>query len=101
MSASTSSMASSTRVSAMPADAAIPTRKETRPAPPGPLLAFWHSFRENQGAVTGLIVVAIITLVAIFAPLIAPHNPLEQYRGFTKLPPFWDAGSDSRFILGT
>ena len=85
----------------MPADAAIRTRKETRPAPPGPLRAFWRSFRENQGAVTGLTVVVIIALVAIFAPFIAPHDPLEQFRGFTKLPPFWEAGSDPRFILGT
>src|SRR5690349_5630755 len=101
MSPSTFSMASSTRASAMPADAAIPTRKEARPAPQGPLRAFWRSFRENQGAVTGLTIVVIIALLAIFAPFIAPHDPLEQFRGFTKLPPFWDAGSDPRFILGT
>lgn len=70
-------------------------------APPGPLLAFWRAFRENRGAVIGLVVVILIVGMAIVAPLIAPHNPLEQYKGFTKLPPVWMEGSDGRFLLGT
>ena len=82
----------------MPADAAVPA---VRAAPPGPLLAFWRAFRENRGAVAGLVVVGFICLVAIFAPLIAPHSPVEQFRGFTRLPPFWEEGSDPRFLLGT
>ena len=70
-------------------------------APPGPLTAFWRAFRENRGAVAGMIVVVTILLVAIFAGVIAPHDPIEQYKGFTRLPPFWMEGSDGRFILGT
>jgi len=70
-------------------------------APPGPLLGFWRAFRENHGAVAGLAVVALIVFTAIFAGFIAPHEPIEQFRGFSKLPPFWMEGSDSRFILGT
>ena len=70
-------------------------------APPGPLKAFWRAFRENRGAVAGLFVVTAIVLIAVFADFIAPHDPLEQYKGFTKLPPFWAAASDWRFPLGT
>lgn len=70
-------------------------------APPGPLVAFWRAFRENRGAVFGLAVVCVIFLGAIFAGLLAPHDPFEQYKGFTKLPPFWMEGSDYRFFLGT
>ena len=70
-------------------------------APPGPVLAFWRAFRENRGAVVGLAVVVTIVLVAVLAGVLAPHNPLEQYRGFSKLQPFWLEGSDPRFILGT
>ena len=70
-------------------------------APPGPLTAFWRAFRENRGAVAGMIVVVTILLVAIFASVIAPHDPIEQYKGFTKLPPVWMEGSDWRFLLGT
>jgi dipeptide transport system permease protein len=70
-------------------------------APPGPLSAFWHAFRENRGAVMGLVVVAVIVFTAVFAGFLAPHDPLEQFRGFTKLPPFWLDGADTRFPLGT
>jgi dipeptide transport system permease protein len=81
----------------MASDATIATPT----APPGLLLGFWRAFRENRGAVFGLCVVIAIFLIAIFANVLAPHDPMEQYRGFTKLPPFWMEGSDPRFLLGT
>ena len=70
-------------------------------APPGPLTAFWRAFRENRGATIGLAVVAIIVFMAVFANFLSPHDPLEQFRGFSKLKPFWMGGSDPRFLLGT
>ena len=73
----------------------------TAPAPPGPIRAFWRAFRENRGAVLGLAVVSFILFVAIFANVLAPYSPIEQFRGFSKLPPFWVEGSDPQFILGT
>jgi dipeptide transport system permease protein len=82
----------------MPSDAVLTT---TAPAPPGPFRAFWSAFAENRGAVIGLIVVAFICAIAIFAPLLAPYDPLEQFKGATKLPPFWAEKYDPRFILGT
>ena len=82
----------------MPSEVTITT---AMPAPPGPFRAFWNAFKENRGAVMGLITIALIVLVAIFAPLLAPHDPLEQFKGATKLPPFWMEGSDPRFWLGT
>jgi dipeptide transport system permease protein len=69
--------------------------------PPGAFRAFWSAFSENRGAVLGLIVVSIVVLLAIFAPLLAPHDPVEQFKGATKLPPFWKDGADPRFWLGT
>lgn len=62
---------------------------------------FWRAFRENRGAVVGLAIVLALIFIAIFAPILAPHDPIEQFRGFTKLPPFWVEGHDPRFILGT
>jgi dipeptide transport system permease protein len=82
----------------MPADVALTSPRQ---AAPGPLLEFWRSFRENRGAVIGLFVVTAICLVALFAPLLAPHSPIEQFRGFAKLPPAWAEGGDPRFLLGT
>lgn len=39
---------------------------------------FWKRFCKNKGAVTGLAVFAIIVLVALFAPLIAPYSPYDN-----------------------
>lgn len=84
----------------MPVDATLPAI--ARPtAPPSPLLSFWRSFRENRGAVLGLAVVSLVILVAIFANFLAPHDPFEQYRGFTKLPPIWVEGGSWTYPLGT
>lgn len=69
--------------------------------PPGPLLAFWRSFRENRGAVIGLAVVCAVVFIAIFANVIAPYSPIEQYRGFTRLPPAWVEGGNWAHPLGT
>jgi dipeptide transport system permease protein len=71
------------------------------PKRPSQLADFWASFSENRGAVVGLVLVAVIALMAIFAPLVSPHSPIEQYRDFTKLPPVWEDGGQWQFLLGT
>lgn len=38
----------------------------------------WRAFSRNRSAMVGLILVIVIVLVAVFAPVIAPHNPLTQ-----------------------
>jgi dipeptide transport system permease protein len=45
--------------------------------------------------------VLLLIFVAIFAPLIAPHSPIEQYRDYVKIPPAWLDGGNWKFILGT
>lgn len=85
-------MASSTLASGTP---------ERTPAPPSPLAAFWHVFRENRGAVMGLAVVALIVLMAIFADVIAPYAPTEQFRDAVRAAPAWEDGGSTRFLLGT
>ncbi|MGL4490794.1 MAG: ABC transporter permease [Rhizobiaceae bacterium] len=74
---------------------------QTIKPPPGPLAAFWSAFCENRGAVFGLVILSLIILCAVFANVLAPHDPLEQYRGFSKLPPAWFENGDPRFLLGT
>ncbi|MGO8141044.1 dipeptide ABC transporter permease DppC, partial [Rhizobium leguminosarum] len=46
-------------------------------------------------------IVLILVFIAIFAPLIAPHSPIEQYRDNVKIPPAWLDGGNWRFVLGT
>jgi dipeptide transport system permease protein len=69
--------------------------------PPGALKSFWYAFRENKGALVGTAVVLLVVFCALFAEFLAPYDPLEQFRGFTKLPPAWAEGGDPRFLLGT
>lgn len=62
---------------------------------------FWYYFSENKGAVAGLFVFVALILIAIFAPLIAPHDPNNQNTNFMLNPPAWQAGGMWRYILGT
>jgi len=38
----------------------------------------WRTFSRNRSALVGLVMVILIVLIAIFAPVLAPHNPLTQ-----------------------
>ncbi|MBW3096559.1 ABC transporter permease subunit [Pseudohoeflea coraliihabitans] len=67
----------------------------------GRLAEFWYYFRQNRGAVIGLVVFALIVVTAVLAPLIAPHSPSVQNRGAFLLPPFWQEGGNTTFLLGT
>ncbi|MFY8092005.1 MAG: ABC transporter permease subunit [Niveispirillum sp.] len=70
-------------------------------APPGPLAEFWGHFRRNRGAVLGLAIVLALSFVAIFADIVAPYDPAEQFRDFVLLPPAWIEGGNWAFPLGT
>jgi dipeptide transport system permease protein len=65
------------------------------------LVEFWYYFSENRGAVLGLAVFSLLVVAAIFAPLIAPFSPSEQFRDALLVPPPWAGGDRSEFILGT
>src|SRR5258708_30401898 len=62
---------------------------------------FWANFSRNRGAVVAGIIVLALIFIAIFAPMIAPHSPIEQYRDSVKIPPAWLDGGNWKFILGT
>lgn len=76
----------------------------TNPAvivPPRPIVEFWRYFRTNRGAVIGLVVIALLFMMALGADLIAPNPPNEQYRDALLVPPMWAEGGSARFWLGT
>lgn len=70
-------------------------------APPGPWAEFWAHFRRNGGAVLGLGIVLALSVVAIFADVVAPYDPAEQFRDVVLLPPAWIDGGNWAFPLGT
>jgi dipeptide transport system permease protein len=65
------------------------------------LAEFWHYFSVNKGAVIGLWVFLALVVVAIFAPLIAPHDPIEQVRDALLMPPAWSEKGNASYLLGT
>jgi len=90
----------------MPEAAALDPRRPAAPAEtsagaPSAARAFWATYCENRGAVAGLLVVAIVCLLAIFAEAVAPHLPNEQFRDAVRAAPVWSEGGSWRFVLGT
>jgi peptide/nickel transport system permease protein len=55
----------------------------------------WTAFARNRLFWVGLVLLAAIIIVAVFAPLIAPHDPLEQNIVVRLEPP------SAEFLLGT
>jgi len=65
------------------------------------LADFWFYFRQNRGAVVGMWVFLGLVVLAVFAQVIAPHDPTQQYRDALLTPPFWQEGGRVEFLLGT
>jgi peptide/nickel transport system permease protein len=56
---------------------------------------------RSRVAVIGLSLVIFWILVAIFAPVLAPHDPLAQDSSAINSPPVWAEGGNSTYPLGT
>lgn len=69
--------------------------------PPKQWQQFVSAFMKNRGAVIGLLVLIFFILIALCAPLIAPHNPYELFQGKEQLPPAFMEGGESAFLFGT
>ncbi len=65
------------------------------------LAEFWTHFRTHRGAVLAGGLLIVFMLAAIFAPVLAPYDPIEQYRDAIRVPPVWQEGGSWRFLLGT
>ena len=67
------------------------------PAARGGLRRWWRRFARNRGAVFGLAVLVVIVLMSIFAPLLAPYDPVAQGVGPALQRPSLEhwAGTDS------
>jgi len=57
-------------------------------------------FRSATGTI-GFIIVVAVCLTAIFAPLLAPHDPGKMNPGAMTQPPMWEEGGSPEFVLGT
>jgi peptide/nickel transport system permease protein/dipeptide transport system permease protein len=66
-----------------------------------PLLESLFRIRKNKTAIAGMVAIIIFAFIAIFAPLLAPHDPLEQSLYDKLKPPIWDKEGNIKNILGT
>lgn len=90
---------------------ADPSPTSRRQARLGQFWLGWLRLRRNPLAVSGLVIVGLLLVVALFAPILAPHDPLAQDLSRRLLPPGTpgnllgtdDFGRDilSRIILGS
>jgi dipeptide transport system permease protein len=71
------------------------------PRPPHPLREFWSYFSANRGALAGLIIVVTVLLIALFAPVLAPHAPNLTSTAVFLQPPAWQTGGSWSYPLGT
>ena len=78
-----------------------PATTPTAPKVVSPRREIWLSMRANKGAMAGLIVIVLLILTAIFADIVAPYSPVEQFRDNFLQPPAWVEGGSWAFPLGT
>jgi peptide/nickel transport system permease protein len=57
--------------------------------------SLWRALRENRVAWVGLAMLLLVIIVAVFAPILAPHDPLEQHIISRLDPP------SAQYLLGT
>jgi len=64
----------------------------------------WHSFRNSPMAIGAAAVALACIFCALFAGVIAPHNPFDLATlelSDSMLPPAWMQGGQSKYLLGT
>lgn len=68
----------------------------------GDRLAYLGRFLwRDRGGTIGLIMFLLVVFAAVFAPLIAPYDPLEQNLRDSKMPPAWQDGGSWDHPFGT
>lgn len=83
------------------ADIAATGTAQRESQPISPRREVWLSMCANPGAMAGLIIIVALIFCAIFADVISPHSPIEQFRENFRQPPAWQEGGSWTFPLGT
>lgn len=58
-------------------------------------------FQRDRSGIIGLLLFLVVVFSAVFAPWIAPYDPLEQNLRDAKLPPAWSAEGSAAHPFGT
>ena len=73
----------------------------TNPDDRHPIFDQIEKFLKNRTGLAGLIIIAIFTFAALLAPVISPHNPVENALYDQLKPPVWKSGGATKNLLGT
>ncbi len=76
-----------------PSDFSMPKRRTIR--------NWFRLLWRSKTGLVGFVIVSLVTLIAIFAPFLAPHDPLEIDAMNVHQPPFWLEGGSMTHALGT
>ncbi len=79
--------------------AAVPAAPKT-PKTPGRMREIFAKAWRNPTGRIGFVLLAVLALAALFAPLLAPHDPTVQILPAADTAPFW-LGGDGGYLLGT
>ena len=55
----------------------------------------------RRALTAGVVIALVIAVIGIFAPLLAPHDPLKASLRARNTPPIWYADGTSQHVLGT
>lgn len=68
---------------------------------PSPWQRTWREFKASHVAFVGLIVLGVFAFFAIFAPVVAPYDPLQQNIDALLIPPSWELNGTISHLFGT
>ena len=88
----------------IPPTSAVPplTQAPANAAPArGRLRTLFRLLSRDTAGLLGVSLFAIIVLTAVLAPVLAPHDPLDQNLSVAKQPPAWNVGGSWEYPLGT
>src|SRR5690606_20071486 len=76
-------------------------KNDSEPRKPNSIARWGRLLLASKTGTVGLIIVVLVTLVAIFADVLTPHNPAQNNLQDMLKPPFWEEGGSTTYILGT
>ena len=62
----------------------------------------WRRFKQNKLSIMGVIIIFLITIIAIFGPLISPYTYSHQDLNYTAIPPvlnLWEINEDTYIYI--
>ena len=64
----------------------------------------WHSFKQSPVAIGAAVIAFVIVFCALFANVVAPHEPFNLATlelADARLPPAWQDEGSRKYLLGT